>query len=78
MSIFIAIMLLLLGIYTTTAAVPASDCLPGDLPCACAAIGGTWRELQGKAPLQPTCTFEFMQKVNGKGDYQGCSMSGGA
>ena len=32
-----------------------ASCKRGDLPCACAAAGGKWRDL--KSPLEPTCTI---------------------
>ena len=38
----------------------AKPCAAGDLPCACAAARGKWREL--KAPLQPTCTVTFQHQ----------------
>lgn len=38
----------------------AAACAAGDLPCACAAAGGEWRNL--KSPLVPTCTVKFQHQ----------------
>jgi hypothetical protein len=35
----------------------AASCKAGELPCACAAAGGSWRDL--KSPLESTCTVKF-------------------
>jgi len=50
------ILLLALALLLACHAV-AGGCEVGNLPCACAAAGGKWRDL--KAPLVPTCTVTF-------------------
>lgn len=46
------------------AGLAAAECIPGDLPCACQAAGGEWRQL--KEPLKPACTFSFTQNIGGQ------------
>jgi hypothetical protein len=51
---FVAVVAVALVAAAGTADAKGSNCVSGDLPCACAAAGGKWRDL--KSPLVPTCT----------------------